>query len=1073
MNEDAYISERQYRLLLRRTGLGVLIVAFITYLLTLEPTASYWDCPEYIAVATGMQPGHPPGNPVWMLAARFLINFAPGPQYYAYMVNLLSAICSALTVWLLFLTTEWCARRLVLRPFRGVYSRARSLTATGAGVTAALALCWSDTFWFSAVEAEVYAFSSLCTALLVWLALLWYDRRRQPRADRWLILIAYIMGLSLGVHELNLLCLPAIALIVAFGIWSRPGWRRLTLAILISTGGIGLVLYGVIPGFIALAKVMELWMVNGMGLPFNSGLLCTWIIVMAALTAGALRLGKSRSRSGRIWRTTLWSLALFLLGFSAYGVIIIRAGANPPLNTGNPSDIFAFSNYFSREQYGKSPLIYGAPFSSQPLRQRRWVNDANGRQTADDSRYMLSSPKPVYVRGTALTPDKPRTAFATARDSIQNRKARESGHDYYALKEYTYQLTYPQELMMFFPRMHSHSPDDVEGYYNWLGATEADLYTPDSIFTVRDAAGKGMVKGVGKRPSYWQNWQYLTVYQCGFMYGRYLLWNFCGRQNDITGHGEPDAGNFITGITPIDLAMLDNTSGAPRADGSENPGHNVYYGLPLILAILGIIAQMRGKHEGRRQALVVTMLFLLTGIAIVLYLNQGPVQARDRDYAFAGSFYAFAIWIGLGAITLTRLCTRLCRNEKWGTMAGLLIAIAIPLQMLSQTADDHDRSHRTATPDMMYNMFAAMEPDAIYFAADDNSIFPAWYLQEAEGIRTDIRAISTPYLGSAWYQRQLLTPMRKSSPIPLSISIDSLPLLRSPYITLVDSCLDWTPANQALRRFYSSLPTAPAATYPRLTTPRLFITMGRDTIFIDLRKADNGSISHLCTLSSLLTVDMLSTSASSPRPRHFYWTAAAAQTTLGGQLAPYMEQIGNIAHLNPANPGLNPHKTAALTLSQYRFGGAGHPSHPYFDPVAAHQVSLLRRTILESALKLAQARPPQQADTALRLLQLCEKEIPTQTIPYEGYYDYTRHHSTEEGLIAAQAWLQLAKTQPTDKNPTAQAKGKTLLNQRANYIQALSDFQQSLRPAYRPYLSLKPEQLILARPQSDSLKNRP
>ncbi len=326
---EKYILERTYRKLSFWIGMVVLAVGLLTYMLTLEPTASYWDCPEYIAVATGMQPGHPPGNPVWMLAARFFINFSPAPQYDALAVNILSGVCSALTVWILYLTILWMARRLVIREDRITADKA--LISIGAAVAGALVFCWSDTFWFSAVEAEVYAFSSLCTALLFRLALVWYDRRREPHSDRWLILIAYLTGLSLGVHELNLLCLPAIAAVVIFGLYPRPGAARLTAGILLSLGAVALVLYGLIPGFMALAKAMELWCVNGAGLPFNSGLLLAWILVMGFLIAGAIRLPGCglRPRLARAASVCLWSAAMLLLGFSSYAVIIIRANAIP------------------------------------------------------------------------------------------------------------------------------------------------------------------------------------------------------------------------------------------------------------------------------------------------------------------------------------------------------------------------------------------------------------------------------------------------------------------------------------------------------------------------------------------------------------------------------------------------------------------------------------------------------------------------------------------------------------------------------------------------------------------------
>lgn len=1045
------------------TGLGVLMVALITYLSTVEPTASYWDCPEYIAVAAGMQPGHPPGNPVWMLAARFFINFAPDTSYIALTVNIMSAVCAALTIYLLYLTIEWMGRHLLSKGYEEPLTHSRAVLSVGAGVTGALALCWSDTFWFSAVEAEVYSFSSLCTALLFWLALVWYDRRRQAHSDRLLILIAYLMGLSIGVHELNLLCLPAIGLIITFGIKERPGAARLILSLFLSLAAVALILYGLIPGFIKLAQLVELLCVNRFGMSFNSGLMICWFVVMVALIGGAVILAAKYRGWRRIGTLLMWSVAGLLLGFSSYAVIIIRAGANPPLNTNNPSDIFSFSYYFTREQYGKAPLFYGAPFTAPRLNERQWTKDAEGKAIPIDSRYRFIHPKRVYTRGEERMPLMPRTAFATPSDSLANAVAQRRGGDYYLISEYTFEQDYPSELKMFFPRMHSHAPEDVTGYYNWLGITEADLYSPGQVTSVVDSAGHSVsFTKAGSRPTYLQNLQYLTVYQCGFMYMRYFLWNFVGRQNDATGHGEPDVGNFITGIPVLDNAMLDNLQGAPCADGSSNPGHNRYFALPLILGILGLIAQLRRGIPGKRQALIIAMLFFLTGLAIVIYLNQGPVQARDRDYAFAGSWYAFAIWIGLGVIPLHSILKRFIRNGVAAACTASLLSLLIPLQMLSQTADDHDRSHRTPVADMARNTLLPMEKDAIFFASDDNSIFPAWYIQEVEGVRTDIRSISSPYLGSRWYIPQLLSPMRESSPVPLTLSHELLPLLRSPYVHITDADTTWTPALSALRRLYDTLSGVSKDAYPTLPTPRLYFTMGTDTVFIDMRKAENRSY---CSIASLLTVDMLATSAALPEPRHFYWTSLGIPFVLGGQLMPYTEQIGNIAHLNPANPGLNAPLTAHHALHTYRYANAAHPSKPYFDPVAAHQLSLLRRSLLAAALQLSTQEDPAQTKQALALLQKIETELPASTIPYEAFYDVATSRNTDEGIIVAQVYLNLAKS----LDPALQSKGITLLKQRREYLKSIAAFRENLRPTYRQFLSYPVERLYHALPLADSL----
>lgn len=1039
---------------------GIFCIALLTYLLTVEPTASFWDCPEYIAVATGMQPGHPPGNPVWMLVARFFINFAPEPQYRALAVNIMSAVCAALTVLVLFLSIEIMTRRLSA-------TKKGSPLCLGASATGALALCWSDSFWFSAVEAEVYAFSSLCTALLLYIALFWLERRDRPHSDRYLILIAYLTGLSLGVHELNLLCLPALLLVVAFGTWRRLSAGRLLLILTGGLGGIALILYGFIPGFMKLASVVELWCVNGLALPFNTGLMLTWSSVFVLLTAVSIYLHHTywtKRKLLRVCRLCAWSTLMLFIGFSSYALIIIRSGANPPIDTGHPSNIVAFTSYFSRDQYGKSPLVYGTPFTASPVRQRTLIA---GTDQYSYSRYALCNPKPRYEIGMDGMPHTATSCFATREDSIENARLQKRGGDRYQCVGYSFELSYPPELSMWFPRMHSHDSGDIEGYLNWLDTDMASMDTVHNPTLAVDEAGRKVslpadVSNADRhqvRPTYMQNLQYFAVYQCGFMYWRYFLWNFAGRQNDYYGHGEPDAGNFITGIDPLDNLMLDVTADAPANAGRGNKGRNVYFLLPLALGVCGIIYQLRSGQRGRRQALMVFTLFILTGIAIVVYLNQGPVQARDRDYAFLGSYYAFAIWIGMGTLLLARGYNRLMpRRPALATALATATALCVPLQMLSQTADDHDRSGRTATTDHARNTLSTLDRNAIIFAADDNNIFPLWYMIETEEYRTDVRAVSLPYVGTPWYTTSLYMPMRESAPVSLTMPKALAASARYPFVKLGSTDLEWTPALAALKRLYSQGENRGESAYPILSTPRLYFVMNGDTVRIDLRKRADSTISTLLNGSDLIVFDILATNAASSSPRPVYWAGTAANSALGGQLTPYIEHIGTVARLNPAAPGLNASRTASLAFSCYRYGGASLTPSPYFDPVAASVMADLRTSLLLAANALSVSSDAKQAETALRLTDKALREVPPHAIPFTAISRYrtsmmdSTTNITDEASLAANIYMNVAKTL---NRPDLTTKADTLIAERNQRIAAIKRYREALRPAFRPFISTR------------------
>lgn len=675
----------------------VFAIASVVYCLTVEPTASLWDCPEFIACGYKLEIGHPPGAPVFMLAANIFSQFASDPSQVALMVNRLSALLSAGCIFFLFLTITHLVRRLVCHSDDSL-TIAKVINIEACGMVGALAYTFSDTFWFSAVEAEVYAFSSFLTALMFWLILKWEDEADIPQSDRWIILIAYITGLSIGVHLLCLLCLPAMSFVVYF----RKA-KRVTKFGIIKTlvaGGllVGIILYCLIPGVVRVGGWFELLFTNVMGCPYNTGL-----IFYIVLLTGTLVFAYYRARR-RILRLSLACLLMILAGYSSYGVIFIRANANTPMCENAPGNIFSLGSYLNREQYGDTPLLYGPAYCSEIDYE---AGDEEGkaiyRPSADSSKYR------------------------------------------YDVVRHDTQVVYNNNMK--FPRMYS--ARHAKAYEEWMNGVEKQ---------------NGM-------PTMGENLRFFLTYQVNFMYWRYFLWNFVGRQNNIQGHGEVEHGNWITGFGWLDDWLLDCDTSELPSDLAQNKGRNVFYALPLILGLAGIVWQWRRRSEGRHQLLIVALLFVMTGLAIVVYLNQTPLQARERDYAYAGSFYAFAIWIGVGVGGVIAFLQKLLKNKALtAAIVGAIICLLVPLQMVGQTWDDHDRSDRYMCRDFGANYLESMqrEGNPIIFTSGDNETFPLWYNQEVEGFRTDTRVCNLEYLQTDWYIDQMKRPAYDSPALPIS-----------------------------------------------------------------------------------------------------------------------------------------------------------------------------------------------------------------------------------------------------------------------------------------------------------------
>ncbi len=772
---------KQFRLVDNLLGWLAFAIAAFTYCSTVEPTASFWDCPEFITTAYKLEVGHPPGAPFFMLTGNLFTQMTSDPGKVALMVNIMNALLSAACIMFLYWSISHLTRKLICKD-GWVNSLAQLITVEGAAMTGALAYCWSDTFWYSAVEGEVYAYSSLFTAVVFWLMLKWEDNADKPHSDRWLILIAYLTGLSIGVHLLNLLCLPALVLIYYYKRSDNATLKGSIYALLGSFVLVAAVLYGIVPGIVKVGGWFELLAVNSLSLPFNTGLIFYIIVLIAVVLWAIWETMSEHSRlrmniayivsvallgipfygygwtsiligllvlaglyglliwkrqgkllvSARLMNTSLLCMLMIMIGYSSYAVIVIRSTANTPMDQNSPEDIFTLGTYLNREQYGSRPLFYGQSYNSQVA-------------LKTEGGYCVPVSKqgaPVYQRKEKASPDEP---------------------DRYEIQRYDIEYVYAQNML--FPRMYSDRPEHQQAYESWLGGVVGRQIP-------FDRCGEPIMV---KMPTQLENIRFFLSYQVNFMYWRYFMWNFAGRQNDIQGNGELEHGNWLTGISFLDNLRLGDQSRMP-SELRENKGRNVFFCLPLLLGLLGLFWQAcknsadgSPTDTGIKQFWVVFFLFFMTGIAIVVYLNQTPCQPRERDYAYAGSFYAFAIWIGLGAAAIADWLGQ--KTGKALPMALLsLICLLVPLQMVSQTWDDHDRSGRYCCRDFGQNYLQSLpqQGNPIIFTNGDNDTFPLWYNQETEGFRTDARVCNLSYLQTDWYIDQMKRPAYDSPSVPIS-----------------------------------------------------------------------------------------------------------------------------------------------------------------------------------------------------------------------------------------------------------------------------------------------------------------
>ena len=1011
---------KQYKLVDNLLGWLAFLIAAVVYCSTIEPTASFWDCPEFITTGYKLEIGHPPGAPFFMLTANLFSHFASNPSEVARMINTMSALLSATTIMFLFWTVTHLTRKLILKDWNEL-TTAKTIIIEGAGLVGALIYTFSDTFWFSAVEGEVYAYSSAFTAIVFWLILKWEDHADEPHSDRWLVLITYMTGLSIGVHLLNLLCIPAIVLVFCYRKFPNIELKGSLIALFFSFVLVAAVLYGVVPGIITVGGWFELLFVNVLGCPFNTGEIIYIILLVATVlwaiyesysdrneklsnisfTAAVAMLGipfygygwssvfigvvvltilwfvlnykrtinKKRVSfvTARIKNTTLLCMLMLMIGYSSYALIVIRSTANPPMDQNSPEDIFTLGSYLSRDQYGDRPLAYGQAYTSQVALQ----ND--GKMC----KPVMSEGAPIYAR--------------------KEKKSADEKDSYFVV---SHKNKYVFAQNMVFPRMYEQKY--AQAYEDWMGGV-------DGSEVPYDRCGEPMTV---KMPSQIENLRFFLSYQCNFMYWRYFMWNFAGRQNDIQGNGELEHGNWITGIPFIDNARLGDQSKLP-ADLQNNKGHNVFYCLPLLLGIIGLFWQAWRGKRGIRQFWVVFFLFFMTGLAIVIYLNQTPMQPRERDYAYAGSFYAFAIWCGIGVAAIYDLLKKYLHiNEKVLASVVSILALLVPIQMASQTWDDHDRSGRYTCRDFGQNYLMTLQDKGfpIIFTNGDNDTFPLWYNQEVEGVRTDARVCNLSYLATDWYIDQMKRPAYNSPAVPISWPRIDFCSGTNDYITVQPE------AKKQILQFYKDNPQQAKAQFGDepfelknimkywvrskdndmhfIPTDTVYVTIDKQAVRRSGMLMQNDSIPDKMVISlagknalyknDLMMLEMIA-QCNWTRPIYVALTVGEdnymnlgnnfVQEGLANRITPFTTNIDGKVVKGMTN--FDTAKTYRNLMTRYKFGGLK-TKGLYIDETVMRMCYTHRRLFAQLAKQLIMEHKDKQA---LAVLNKCLAEIPAYNVP--------------------------------------------------------------------------------------------
>ena len=1034
---------KQFRLVDNILGwLSFLIAAFV-YCSTIEPTASFWDCPEFITTGYKLEIGHPPGAPFFMLTANLFSQFTSDPTQVARMVNTMSALLSATCILFLFWSITHLTRKLLISEWSEM-TLPKMIAIEASGLVGALIYTFSDTFWFSAVEGEVYAYSSAFTAVVFWLILKWEDQADEPHSDRWLVLIMYMTGLSIGVHLLNLLCVPAIGLVWYYRRFPDANLKGSLIALGISIVILAAVLYGVVPGIITVGGWFELFFVNTLGMPFNTGEIIYIILLVACviwavyetqtqrhsvkvqnlaflLSVGMLGipfygwgwsaffigvvvlaalwfvLGYTREKqpliSARVKNTMLLCMLMLMIGYSSYALIVIRSSANPPMDQNSPEDIFTLGDYLGREQYGQRPLLYGQAYTSQVALE----------QDGNYCRPVMSKGKPVWQR---------------------KEKASQDEKDSYFVVRTKDEYKYAQNML--FPRMYD--AGHAAAYESWMGGV-------DGTEVSYDRCGEPMTIKV---PTQFENIRFFLSYQCNFMYWRYFMWNFAGRQNDIQGNGELEHGNWLTGIPFIDNARLGNQELLPD-ELKENKGHNVFYCMPLILGLLGLFWQawytrkrkimVSGSEKtiddpiGIRQFWVVFFLFFMTGLAIVVYLNQTPMQPRERDYAYAGSFYAFAIWCGMGVAAIIDWLNRKLKKESLIVAAVVgIVCLFVPIQMASQTWDDHDRSGRYCCRDFGQNYLMTLQEEGnpIIFTNGDNDTFPLWYNQDTEGVRTDARVCNLSYLQTDWYIDQMRRQAYDSPSVPINWSRLEYCAGTNEYVqvdpSLKEQVLELYRQNPEeakkqlgeepfeLKNILKNWVRSKIKDFHVIPTDTVYVTIDKEAVRKSGMMMASDSIPDKMIISlkgkgalykgDLMMLEMIA-NANWTRPIYVALTVGAenymnlgdnfVQEGLANRITPFTTNA-------PGAKNFDTEKTFNNVMNKFKFGGVEVPGI-YLDETVTRMCYTHRRLMATLALNLIQE---DQIEKAKQVLDKCEKSLPDYNIPHDfqsGSLDLARGYA--------------------------------------------------------------------------------
>lgn len=971
---------KSLRLYNRILGWGVFLISAVVYLLTLEPTTSLWDCGEFIASAYKLQVGHPPGAPLFMILARFFSLFAGGDvTRVAFMVNALSGLVSALTIMFLY----WTITHLGIKIFKldKEVKPWQIITILGSSLVGALAYTFSDTFWFSAVEGEVYASSSLFTAVVFWAILKWENEADEKYANRWLIFIAYLMGLSIGVHLLNLLAIPAIVLVYYFKkyTYSRNG---LIGALILSFTMLGGIMYVVIPGVIWVASRFELMFVNGFGLPYNTG-----VLVYAALLIGGLVYGihYTMKRNKVVANTILTAVTVIILGYSSFSMIVIRSLANPPMDENSPETVFSLMYYLNREQYGDRPLFSGQYFNAP--------------------RPETSEGRPTYTQ-------------INGRYEITTRKV---------------EVTYDKDFTTLLPRMYSSQPAHIQVYMQWGNLNERDLYN-----TRMDEQGNVVYNRAGsvvydrtnpkRKPSFGANIRFFMTYQLGHMYFRYFMWNFAGRQNDIQGNGDPLNGNWISGINFIDKALTGGDIAKMPDDVKNHPARNVYFFLPFLLGILGALYHAQ-KHS--RDFSIVAVLFFMTGIAVVLYLNQTPNQPRERDYAYAGSFYAFAVWIGLGVMALIEMLGRRMKNTPGSVAITVVCLLLVPGVLAKENWDDHDRSGRYTARDIAYNYLNTCAPNAIIFTGGDNDTFPLWYAQEVEGIRTDVRVVNLMLLNMDWYIDQMKMKAYESEALPIKIENSQYINGTRDVVHMFEQYQQSFPLEQIIEFIVSDqqktkLPAQYGNNLDYVPTRSFYIpvdsakviengTVKAENAELILNRLDGRIAGNYLTKSNLAALDFL---ANNNWERPIYFVGTNASDELG--LSDYLQLDGLAYRLVPiktaSSSGFERGRIDTEVLynklmNEFRYGRMGE-SDVHLDNFHLRTLSVIRLRFRFARLA-NQLAAEGDSERAIEVLDRIMELTPHENVPYHIFIpgiveSYYKLNQFEKGTVILRKMLNIA-----------------------------------------------------------------